>query len=59
MPVREFGFYNEGIYHIFNKTIDHRKVFENPLESHHFLNILNYYRSIHAEQRYSYSVGFL
>lgn len=45
MPGRETPLINGGIYHIFNKTIDSKKVFLNPHDSDIFLDIIKYYRS--------------
>lgn len=53
MPSRLEPFVNNGIYHIFNKTIDNRRIFENTSYCSHFLNLIKYYRS--SETKFSYS----
>jgi len=45
MPGRKDIFQNGKIYHIFNKTIDNRKIFENPKNARIFLDTIQYYRS--------------
>src|SRR3989338_1926632 len=53
MPSRRDIFTNGGIYHVFNKTIDKRKIFENEFIAERFLSQVYYYRSIKANLRYS------
>lgn len=53
MPQRENSLVNHNIYHIFNKTLDHKKIFLNPHENRHFINILTYYRSSNVRLRFS------
>ncbi|OGK21465.1 hypothetical protein A3C23_05020 [Candidatus Roizmanbacteria bacterium RIFCSPHIGHO2_02_FULL_37_13b] len=45
MPERGTKFINKGIYHIFNKTIDKKKVFTIDKYAERFLELLRYYRS--------------
>lgn len=54
MPSRKDIFINDEIYHIFNKTIDHRNIFSDSKICSLFLNLIKYYRSIKAHLRYSY-----
>ena len=54
MPSRKDIFTNGSFYHIFNKTIDHRLIFENDKISKLFLNLLRYYRSTKSVIRYSH-----
>ena len=42
-----------GIYHIFNKTIDNKRVFLNPLFADRFIDICKYYKSMEATISYS------
>ncbi len=53
MPSRLEPFVNNGIFHIFNKTIDNRRVFDNSRFCSQFFGILEYYRS--GEIKFSYS----
>lgn len=53
MPSRLEPFINNGIYHIFNKTIDSRILFKDIFYCSQFLNIVQYYRS--NETKFSYS----
>ncbi|OGK21022.1 hypothetical protein A3C23_02310 [Candidatus Roizmanbacteria bacterium RIFCSPHIGHO2_02_FULL_37_13b] len=53
MPGRKIPLVNDKIYHIFNKTIDHKKVFEFTASSYLFLDLLKYYRSNNATVSYS------
>lgn len=52
MPSRRDIFINDNYYHIFNKTIDHKIVFENGYINY-FLELMRYYRSVKANIRYS------
>ena len=44
MPSRYDVFYNGGIYHIYNKSIDHKLIFSNN-NCQEFINSFSYYRS--------------
>lgn len=46
MPDRRDIFYNRGIYHVFNKTIDSKRIFLSDNISQAFIDTLKYYRSI-------------
>jgi len=53
MPSRYDVFYNGGIYHIFDKTIDSRNIFV-PKLANDFIDIFSYYRSeVSSNLRYS------
>lgn len=54
MASRKEVFFNGGVFHIFNKTIDNRQVFTNSKVNGYFLKLLRYYRSSKADIRYSY-----
>lgn len=54
MPERLDHFVNQQIYHVYNKTIDDRKLFGNPRFAEWFLRLSRYYRSSNATLRYSY-----
>lgn len=54
MPSRKDIFTNGEIYHIFNKTIDHKKIFSDRKTCWLFLDLIKYYRSLKANIRYSY-----
>ena len=45
MPSRRDVFVNNGIYHIYSKTIDRKLVFEEKNLCFEFLNTVNYYKS--------------
>ena len=45
MPVRDEPFVIDDIYHVFNKTIDKRKIFQSPAYCELFIELLRYYRS--------------
>lgn len=45
MPGRKVRFANGGIYHIFNRTIDKKKIFNNDQLCQIFLETIRYYRS--------------
>lgn len=53
MPGREISFINNGIYHVFNKTIDNKKIFSDQSHCYLFLRLIRYYRS--SLPRLSYS----
>lgn len=53
MPSRRDVFLNNKYYHVFNKTLDGRKLFHNTGISRLFLNLVKYYRSSKADIRYS------
>lgn len=53
MPSRRDIFTNGNTYHIFNKTLDHKKVFTLPSNTDRFFELLKYYRSAKASLRYS------
>lgn len=54
MPGRDITFVNNGIYHIFNRTIDKSKIFIDFSHADLFLELLNYYRSLQANIRFSH-----
>lgn len=45
MPGRDIIFQNNGIYHVFNRTIDKKRIFHIEKHCNIFLNTLAYYRS--------------
>ena len=53
MPSRRDIFLNNHIYHIFNKTIDRKLIFDIPEVADYFMQLLGYYRSIKTKVRYS------
>lgn len=53
MASRSDIFVNGGIYHIFNKTIDRRKIFNDHELIQMFLNLCTYYRSLKSDISYS------
>ncbi|OGK20568.1 hypothetical protein A3C23_05215 [Candidatus Roizmanbacteria bacterium RIFCSPHIGHO2_02_FULL_37_13b] len=53
MSLRLEPFVNNGIYHVFNKTIDHRLVFNDDNNCIQLLNLIRYYRS--NEVKFGYS----
>lgn len=53
MPTRRDIFKNGEFYHVFNKTIDKRKVFDNEFIAERFLSLAHYYRSTKVVLRYS------
>lgn len=53
MPGRDIKFVNSKIYHIFNKTTDRRRVFNDESLTYFFLDLLKYYRSSKSIIRYS------
>jgi len=54
MPYRDVIFANEYIYHIFNKTIDHKKIFDEEVTCENLLKVVKYYRSTYSK-KHSYS----
>lgn len=53
MPVRKISFVNGGIYHIFNKTIESKKIFIDDYINTIFCEITRYYRSFKTYTRFS------
>ena len=53
MPTRLEPFVNANIYHIFNKTIDQKRVFQSDKYSQEFYQRLIYYRSTNSTRSYS------
>ena len=53
MPKREDPLITGKIYHVFNKTLDGKKIFEDDRNKLHFIELVKYYRS--AKARISYS----
>lgn len=53
MPGRDIKLVNEEIYHIFNKTTDKKKIFNDESLMFFFLDLLKYYRSSKSILRYS------
>lgn len=53
MPQRNEPFVNDQIYHVFNKTIDKRKIFNEEKNCLNFLEISKYYRSEKANISFS------
>ena len=53
MPTRKDTFSNGCIYHIYNKTIDNRKIFNSDPVSLYFIELLNYYKSSKSNLKYS------
>lgn len=53
MPGREESLTNGNIYHIFNKSIESKKVFGLAGDCNRFLQSINYYRSVKASIRFS------
>ncbi len=48
MPQREVPILPGEIYHVFNKTIDHRRIYTDDQCCLHFLDLVKYYRSTKA-----------
>lgn len=53
MPGRDIKFANGEIYHIFNKTTDRSKIFNNESLIYFFIDLLKYYRSSKSIIKYS------
>lgn len=54
MPGRRDLFLNKGIYHIYNKTIDSKRVFHSSIFAKLFLHTLYYYRSALIDRSFSH-----
>lgn len=54
MPGRGNTFVENGIYHIFNRTIDGKKIFVDYQLCSYFLDLLQYYRSTLSTRSYSH-----
>lgn len=54
MPGRRDKFTNNGIYHVFNRTIDRKRLFSSPALSEGYLRTLFYYRSRLIDRCYSH-----
>lgn len=46
-------FYNDGFYHIFNKSIANFEIFKSKQDNERFLNVIDYYNSSTAKKSYS------
>lgn len=53
MPGRDIKFYNNGIYHIFNKTLNKQDIFRDDKLASRFLEELHYYLSSKTQIRFS------
>lgn len=53
MPSRRDIFLNRKIYHVYNKSIEDRKIFDGERVARYFLQLLRYYRSSKAKIRHS------
>lgn len=53
MPRRGEAFQNNDYYHVYNKTIDKRNVFESNTVAREFITTFLYYRSTKSRLRYS------
>ena len=53
MPQRQEPFLNDNIYHVFNRTIEGKKIFQNSKYSSLFLDTMSYYFSTGLEMSYS------
>ena len=53
MPGRKHKFIIDGIYHVYNKTIEKRKLFDNKDICSKFIEIIQYYRSANSILRFS------
>lgn len=53
MPLREKPFINGGYYHVYDKTIDGRKIFAADSLAKEFINTFFYYRSTKATLKHS------
>lgn len=54
MPYRDDPLVTDYIYHIFNKTIDHKIIFNDKNVCNNFLKVIIYYRSTYSK-KHSYS----
>ncbi|MBI3620225.1 transposase [Candidatus Roizmanbacteria bacterium] len=52
MPSRKITFANGRIYHIYNKTLEKKHLFDNQKLGYLFLDLISYYRSTKATLRY-------
>lgn len=53
MPRREDVFQNNNYYHLYNKTIDKRRIFASDMVAREFITTFLYYRSAKSRLRYS------
>ncbi len=53
MPSRTDVFYNDGIYHIFDKTIDNIPIFSSDKIANEFIRTFLFYRSVKLPYRFS------
>lgn len=53
MPSREENFVTDGLYHVFNKTIEDIPIFSNDKIAFRFIKTLLYYRSLKSTYKYS------
>ena len=53
MPARKINFINGQIYHVFNKTIESKKIFDDNYLCREFLETILYYRSSKVRSRFS------
>lgn len=53
MPIRSVKFVNNGIYHIYNRTIDKKRIFTDNRLCQNFLETISYYRSSKTPVRFS------
>lgn len=54
MPYRKTVLGNDELYHVYNRGVDKRIIFNNQFDYRRFLNILNYYQFSENKMRYSY-----
>lgn len=54
MPSRRDIFTNGKIYHLYNKTIDDKRIFISSKNAQRYLSLISYYRSQKATLRYSH-----
>ena len=53
MPIRDEPLFTNKTYHIYNKSIDYKKIFINNLYCKYFLEVLWYYRADELLKSYS------
>jgi REP element-mobilizing transposase RayT len=58
MPGRIETFRNSCIYHVFNRTIDKKKIFLSPQLANYFLESVYFYRSTYPDRCFSHFRGF-
>lgn len=58
MPVRITPLINEQIYHVFNRGIDHRPVFQKFWDYNRAINIIDFYRNVKPPIRFSRFLTF-